>query len=111
MDLYVYLIALVPLLGLVIWLSSLGWRRGMRKTLSTVLAALAGLGLLFYYLSTIATGPHLAGLGEMLVSLFMVLVLIPSVLIGIVFAVNRTAGLLLLGMVFAGFAILLMNMV
>lgn len=102
MELIGILLALLVLAALCGWGSHAAWRRGRRAlalALPVLIAAAAGW---FWYLASIATGSHLAGLGEMLVALALVFGPGAGALLGLLTALSRRIGLVLSGLYAAG---------
>lgn len=84
------------------WASAAGtwaaWRRGWKLTVILALLVVAGLVGLFVWLSTIATGSYLAGLGEMLVAIGLAAGPGIGLIIGVIAAYSMPVGI--------GFAVL-----
>lgn len=89
------LLPLVLVSGLAGWGSYAAWIRGYRKPVYAAILVILALVVLFLYLSSIATGQHLAGLGEMLVAFALLLGPGVGIILGIALAFKRTVGLVL----------------
>lgn len=79
------------------WLSAAGawvaWRRGWKLAVLLALLVVAGFVGLFFYLSTIASGSYLAGLGEMLVAVGLAAGPGVGLIIGVIAAYSMPVGI------------------
>ncbi|MDQ2065026.1 hypothetical protein Q9295_01460 [Xinfangfangia sp. CPCC 101601] len=72
-----------------------GWRRGRRRLVLAVIGVIVIAAAIFAYLASIATGHYLSGLLETLIALALLVGPGAAMVIGIVSALNRWAGLAL----------------
>lgn len=89
------LIPLALVSGLSGWGSFAAWRRGYRKPIYAALLLVIALAALFFYLSSIATGHYLAGLGELLVGFGLLLGPGIGILLGMATAYKKELGMVL----------------
>lgn len=101
MEALTVLIPLVLVSGLAGWGCYAAWKKGYRKPVFVALGIIIALAALFFYLSSIATGPDLAGLFEALVAFAILMGPGMGVILGIATAHNRWLGIVV-GLVYLG---------
>ncbi len=77
------------------WGAHAAWTRGRRLWAGAALALVLGGAGCFFYLASIATGSFMAGLGEMLIAIALLVGPAAGIVLGIVTAQSRRVGLAL----------------
>jgi len=91
-DLVLILLAFFAISALSTVASREAWRRGYYWIPVVGLALVAGLTAWFWHLASIATGPYLAGLGEMLVAVALVVGPGMGMIVGVAAAISMPLG-------------------